>query len=184
MLRAPQPLVALHMYTTRRVTRAAPASAASTASETSEAWRLNLLTSSASIGELATSAQRVAVLGCKTSERPEQPAYHVAEYLQRQGVVVVPVPVYYPEVTEILGERVYRSVADVPQPPPLDIVCVFRRPKDVPAHVQDVLAARPKAVWLQSGIRCDAAAEEWARAGLQVVQDRCLQLEHARAKRW
>jgi predicted CoA-binding protein len=94
---------------------------------------------------------------------------------------VVPVPTYYPEVTEILGQKVYRRVADVPGQQ-LDCVCVFRKPEDVTAHVDDILAAKPKCVWLQQGIRNDEAAEAWARAGLLVVQDRCLLIEHRRAR--
>ena len=84
-------------------------------------------------------------------------------------------PVYYPEVTEILGRRVYRRLADVPGD--IDLVDVFRRPHDIPAHLDDIIAKRPKAVWFQSGIRHDAAAETLARAGIDVVQDRCLMIE-------
>jgi predicted CoA-binding protein len=94
---------------------------------------------------------------------------------------IVPVPVYYPEVTEILGQRVYRKVADVPGE--VDMVNVFRRSKDVPPHVDDIIAKHPKSVWLQLGIRNDEAAERFARAGIDVVQDRCLMVElrhHAR----
>jgi uncharacterized protein len=89
---------------------------------------------------------------------------------------VIPVPVYYPEVTEILGKKVYRKVADVPGE--IDIVDVFRRSEDVPPHVDDILAKKPKAVWLQSGIRNAQAAEKLARAGVKVVQDRCLMVDH------
>ena len=95
---------------------------------------------------------------------------------------IVPVPVYFPEATHILNEPVYRTLAAVP-PPQLDCVCVFRRPQDVAAHVEDMLAARPKAVWLQQGIRDDASAEVLARAGIRVVQDRCMLVEHAAAMR-
>ena len=105
------------------------------------------------------------------------------EYLQAQGITIVPVPVYFPEATHILGEPVYRTVAAVPQPPPLDVVCVFRRPAGVAGHLDDLLQARPAAVWMQSGIRCDATAEALARAGVRVVQDRCMLVEHAAAKR-
>ena len=105
------------------------------------------------------------------------------EYLQAQGVRIVPVPVYHPEATHILGEAVYRTLAAVPQPPPLDVVCVFRRPADVAAHLGDMLQARPAAVWMQSGISCAATAEALARAGVKVVQDRCMLVEHAAAKR-
>ncbi len=96
-------------------------------------------------------------------------------YAQQAGYEIVPVPVYYPEVTEILGAPVYRRLADVPGP--VDLVNVFRRPSDLPAHLDDLLAARPRAVWLQSGIRHDAVAESLARAGIAVVQDRCLMVE-------
>ncbi len=118
--------------------------------------------------------RRIAVLGIKTPESG-QPAYYVPAYAQRAGYDVVPVPVYYPEVTEILGRPVYRRVADVPGG--VDLVNVFRRPKDIPAHVDDILEARPRAVWFQQGIRHDGAAERFARAGIDVVQDRCLLVE-------
>jgi predicted CoA-binding protein len=118
--------------------------------------------------------RRIAVLGIKTAES-RQPAYWVPEYAQRAGYEVVPVPVYYPEATEILGVPVVRRLVDVP--PPIDLVNVFRRPVDLPAHLDDLLAARPAAVWLQSGIRHDAVAERLARAGIDVVQDRCLMIE-------
>lgn len=145
-------------------------------------WRSNLVTDDAAIKSLALSARRVAVLGIKTEATPDAPSFHVPQYLQEQGVTVVPVPVYFPEVTHILGERVYLSCAAVP-PPPLDIVCVFRRPSDVLAHVDDVIASKPACVWLQLGIRNDEAAEAWAEAGIKVVQDRCMLVEHAAAKR-
>jgi uncharacterized protein len=91
---------------------------------------------------------------------------------------VVPVPVYYPEVVEILGRRVYRSLRDIPGP--IDMVNVFRRPRDIPPHVVDILATRPRVVWFQLGIRHDGAAETLARAEIRVVQDRCLLVEHRR----
>ncbi|HEX5725454.1 MAG TPA: CoA-binding protein, partial [Longimicrobiaceae bacterium] len=103
------------------------------------------------------------------------------EYLQRAGFEVVPVPVYFPEVTQILGQKVYRRVADVPGG--VDLVNVFRRSQDVPPHLDDILAARPKAVWLQSGIRHDESARRLAEAGIRVVQDRCAMVEHRRLGR-
>jgi predicted CoA-binding protein len=87
----------------------------------------------------------------------------------------VPVPVYYPDATEILGEKVYRRVADVPGE--VDMVNVFRRSNDVPPHVDDIIAKKPKAVWFQLGIRNDRAAEQLAKAGIDVIQDRCLMVE-------
>ena len=117
----------------------------------------------------------MAVLGIKTGAQADQPAFYVPEALAKGGVEIVPVPVYYPEVTTILGARVYRRVADVPGP--IDIVDVFRRSRDIAAHVDDILAARPRAVWLQSGIRDDASAERFAAAGILVVQERCLMVD-------
>jgi uncharacterized protein len=124
------------------------------------------------------SARRVAVLGIKTEAQSDQPAFYVASYLQNAGVEVIPVPVYYPDVKTILGQQVYRRVADVPGP--IDIVDVFRRGQDVAGHLDDLLAARPRAVWLQSGIRNDQVAERLVEAGILVVQDRCLMVEHRR----
>lgn len=129
--------------------------------------------------EILRDARRIAVLGIKTERQSEQPAFYVPRYLQTVGYEIVPVPVYYPEVTQILGEPVYRSVAEVP-PPPLDLVVVFRRATDIPSHVDDLIAAAPKAVWFQSGIRNDAAAQRLASAGIRVVQDRCTMVDHRR----
>ena len=143
-------------------------------------WRSNLLESSDAIRGLLERTHRVAVLGIKT-EDSGQPAFYVPEYAQKAGYEIVPVPVYYPEVTEILGQPVFRKVADVPGE--VDMVNVFRRPKDIDAHVDDILAKKPKAVWFQLGIRNDAAAERFARAGLEVVQDRCLLVELRRIGR-
>ncbi len=141
-------------------------------------WRDNILEDEAAIRALLRSTRRVAVLGIKTEAQASQAAFYVPKYLADVGVEIVPVPVYFPEVREILGRRVYRKLADVPGE--LDLVDVFRRPKDVPAHVDDLLEKRPRAVWLQLGIRNDAAAERLARAGIQVVQDRCLMVDWRR----
>ncbi len=107
-----------------------------------------------------------------------QPAHYVPAYLKQVGFELVPVPVYYPEATEILGAQVYRRLQDVPGS--IDLVCVFRRPQDLAGHLPDLLAARPRAVWLQSGIRSDTFAAALLEAGVEVVQDRCLMVEHRR----
>jgi predicted CoA-binding protein len=138
------------------------------------AWRQHLIEDDAGIRALLERTNRIAVLGIKIAET-RQPAYYVPEYAKRAGYEIVPVPVYYPEVTEILGERVYRTVAEIPGP--IDMVNVFRRARDIDAHVDDILAKRPASVWFQLGIRNDAAAERFARAGIDVVQDRCLLVE-------
>jgi predicted CoA-binding protein len=90
----------------------------------------------------------------------------------------VPVPVYYPDVTEILGERVYRTLADIPEP--VDMVNVFRRPQDIPPHLDDILKKKPGSVWMQLGIYHDQVARQLAEAGIKVVQDRCLMVDHRR----
>lgn len=142
------------------------------------AWEDNLIGGAGQIRELISRTRRIAVLGIKTEEQPWQPAFYVPQYLAAAGFEIIPVPVYFPEVTEILGKRVYRRLADVPGE--IDLVDVFRRAHDIDAHVDDLIAKKPKAVWFQSGIRNDAAAEKLARAGIKVVQDRCLMVEHRR----
>jgi uncharacterized protein len=139
-------------------------------------WKENLVESAAQIRELIVQTRRIAVLGIKTEAQAGQPSVYVPQYLLRAGFEIIPVPVYYPEVTEILGAPVYRRLVDIPVD--VDLVDVFRRPQDIDEHVDDILAKKPKGVWFQSGIRNDRAAERFARAGIQVVQDRCLMVEH------
>lgn len=138
----------------------------------------NLIQDEAGIRAVVQASKRVAVLGIKTEQQSDQPAFYVAEYLAQAGVDVVPVPVYYPDVTHILGKPVFRRLVDIPGD--IDLVDVFRRPQDIDQHVEDILAKKPKAVWFQSGIRNDAAAEKFARAGIKVVQSRCLMVDHRR----
>jgi predicted CoA-binding protein len=141
----------------------------------SDQWRSHLLETPGQIGELLDRMRTVAVLGIKTDADPDQPAWYVPEYAQRSGMRIIPVPVYFPDATTILGEPVYRTVSAIPGA--VDLVNVFRRPKDIPPHVDDILAKHPTAVWFQLGIRDDVSAERLARAGLDVVQDRCLLVE-------
>ena len=139
-------------------------------------WKENILTRDAEIAELLRSTRRIAVLGIKPESHAGQPAFYVPKYMQDAGHEVIPVPVYYPEVTEILGEKVYRDLAEVPGE--IDMVNVFRRSQDVSQHVDAILARKPRSVWLQLGIWNDEAAEAWARAGIKVVQNLCLMVEH------
>jgi predicted CoA-binding protein len=140
-------------------------------------WERNLIEDDEErLMELLRSARRVAVLGIKTEIARGQPAFYVPQALQQMGLSIVPVPVYYPDAQEILGEKVYRRVADVPGE--IDIVDVFRRSGDVAGHLPDLLAKKPRAVWLQSGIRDDRTAGALARAGIVVVQDRCLMVDY------
>jgi predicted CoA-binding protein len=136
------------------------------------------LETDAEIDALLARTRRIAVLGIKTEAQRDQPAYSVPQYLVGAGFEVIPVPVYYPEATTILGRPVYRSLVSIPGD--LDLVDVFRRPGDVPQHVDDILAKRPHAVWMQLGIRNDAVADRLATEGIDVVQDRCLLVEHRR----
>ncbi|MDQ3082394.1 MAG: CoA-binding protein [Gemmatimonadota bacterium] len=142
-------------------------------------WKARIISSSEGIRRILESCRRIAVLGIK--EGAQNPAYFVPEYAQRAGYEIVPVPVYYPDLTEMLGVPVYRSVSAIPGD--IDMVNVFRRPGDIPQHVDDIIAKRPKSVWFQSGIVNDAAAERFARAGIDVVQNRCLMVEMGRIGR-
>ncbi|MPZ75488.1 MAG: CoA-binding protein [Deltaproteobacteria bacterium] len=142
-------------------------------------WKDNLIDNPAQIRRLVLQSRRVAVLGIKTEAQADQPSVYVPHYLLQAGYEIIPVPVYYPEVSEIFGARVYRRLVDIPGE--VDLVDVFRRPGDINGHVDDIVAKKPKAVWFQSGIRNDEAAETFARAGIQVVQDRCLMVEHRMA---
>lgn len=141
-----------------------------------EDWRENLVEDRAGALDVLRQARRIAVIGIKPETHAGQPAHSVPAYLQRAGYEIVPVPSYYPDVTEILGQQVYRELTAIPGT--IDLVVVFRRPGDVPGHVPDILAKAPRAVWFQSGIRNDQAAEALARAGIRVVQDRCTMVEH------
>nr|WP_277929507.1 CoA-binding protein [Lysobacter sp. M2-1] len=122
--------------------------------------------------------RRIAVLGIKPESRAGQPAHMIPAYLLRHGYEVIPVPVYYPEVTEILGRPVFRSLRDVPGR--IDLVDVFRKPQDIAPHLDEIIAARPRAVWFQTGIRHDDCAQALREAGIDVVQDECLMVEHRR----
>ena len=139
------------------------------------------LTTDAELRELLGGCRRVAVLGIKTEAQSAQPAFSVPRYLQQAGYAVVPVPVYHPEVTRILGEQVYRKLVDIPGQ--VDLVNVFRRPGDIGPHVEDIIASGAKAAWFQLGIRNDEAAGRLRAAGLDVVQDRCILVEHRRLVR-
>lgn len=121
----------------------------------------------------------IAVIGASTSSR--KPAHDVPLYMQRHGYRVLPVN---PSASgeELFGETV--SAALVELEPKIDVVNVFRRSDDVPGHLADILAMSPlpKVVWLQLGIRNDAVASELEAAGIEVVQDRCIKVEHARLR--
>jgi hypothetical protein len=139
-------------------------------------WRANLIDDDAGLTRIFREAKRVAVLGIKAGR--SEPAFYVPAYLQAQGYGVAGVN---PSLagSEVLGARVVASLADLDG---ADVVDVFRRPEFLPGHAEEILALswRPAVVWFQLGIRHDGAAERLARAGIRVVQDRCMMPEHRR----
>jgi hypothetical protein len=143
-------------------------------------WAANLVDDDASLRRILREARTVAVLGAKA--QPSEPAHYVPAYLAREGYRVLPVN---PTLAgrRILGQAVVSTLADLPGP--VDVIEVFRRPEYLPGHATEVLALawRPAVVWFQLGIRHDGAAERLARAGIRVVQDRCMMPEHRRLLR-
>ena len=139
-------------------------------------WKENLLTTDDKIRDLLRNTRTIAVLGIKPESHAGQPAHYVPKYMADRGYEIIPVPVYYPDVTEILGKPVYRDLGDVPGE--IDLLNVFRRAEDIPKHTAEILAKKPKAVWFQLGIRNDEVAKKLAEAGIKLVQDMCLMVEH------
>ncbi len=136
----------------------------------------NLIDTDDGIREILANTKRIAVIGIKPESHAGQPAFYVPKYMQDAGYTIVPVPVYYPDVTEILGEPVYRNLADLPER--VEMINLFRRSEDVEKHIDEILAAKPDSVWMQLGIINDKAADAFAQAGIKVVQNRCLLVEH------
>ena len=139
-------------------------------------WRGNLIESEKEVKQLLSRTRRIAVLGMRTEDYPYKAAFYVPQYLVSAGLEVIPVPVHNPDATSILGQKAYRTLAEIPGE--IDLVDVFRRSADIFGHLDDILAKRPRAVWFQSGIRNDEAAARLASAGIKVVQDRCLMVDH------
>lgn len=118
----------------------------------------------------------VAVVGA--SEDPDRPSNRVARFLKEHGYHIVPVT---PEADTVLGERAYPDLASIPEP--VEIVDIFRRPEYVPPVVEEAIAIRAKAVWMQEGIVNEAAAVTARQAGLTVIMDRCMRKELIRLLR-
>ena len=137
----------------------------------------HLVDDDAGLTRILREARTVAVLGAKAA--PREPAYYVPAYLQERGYRIIPVNTTLAG-EKILGETTLAMLADLPEP--VDVIDVFRRPEFLPGHAREILALpwRPRAVWFQLGIRHDGAAAELARAGIDVVQDRCMMPEHRR----
>ncbi len=156
-------------------------SVAGEGSEGSEAraWGSHLLEHVSQRTAVLSSVHRIAVIGIKPAS-VGGPAYEVAEYLRSVGYEMVPVPVYYPDITEILGAPVHRSLRTVN--PPADMVLLFRRSTDVAQHLQEILAAKPRVVWMQQGIEDAVMAETLAKAGIDVAQNACAMVDHRNAR--
>ena len=125
--------------------------------------------------KILESARTIAVVGL--SPDPRRPSHGVARYLQRAGYRIIPVN---PNVDQVLGERAYPSLRDVPDP--VDVVEVFRRSEFVGPIVDDAIAMRARAVWLQDGVIDEEAAERARAAGLDVVMDDCMMRRHAQRR--
>jgi len=125
--------------------------------------------------EILQSCRIVAVVGLSPKE--DRPSYRVASYLRAQGYRIVPVN---PAVGEVLGEKAYASLLDIPEGLKVDIVDVFRKSQDVPPIAEEAVRLGAKVLWLQEGIVNEEAARRAADAGLEVVQDKCMLKEHRR----
>jgi hypothetical protein len=123
--------------------------------------------------ELLKNAKTIAVVGL--SDDTSKPSYRVSAYLQSKQYRVVPIN---PRLSEVLGEKAYPSLTDAVKEETIDIVDVFRRPDAVPAIVDEVLALKLPALWLQETVVHEAAAEKARQAGVVVVMDKCILKEH------
>ena len=131
----------------------------------------NLLTNDTDIKTLLKTSKTIAVVGL--SPDPAKPSYEVSAYLKSKGYKIVPVR---PGAEEILGEKVYASLSEIPFP--IDIVDIFRQRDAIPGVVDEAIKIKAKAVWMQLGLSHDDAAQKASDAGLKVVEDRCLLIEH------
>ncbi len=130
------------------------------------------MTEKSEISQILQNYRVVAIVGI--SSNPERPSYQVAHYLQSHGYRIIPVN---PGCTEILGEKCYPSLKDIPFP--VEVVDIFRKIEAIPPIVDDALAVGAKAVWMQLELKEPKSADKAQKAGLQVVQDRCMKIEHA-----
>ena len=131
--------------------------------------------SSDAVAQILRGVKTIAVVGL--SSNPMRPSYGVAEYLKTAGYRIIPVN---PNETEVLGEKAYARLEDVPEP--VDIVDVFRRAEEVPAVAESAIGIGAKVLWMQLGIENGLAAEKARAAGLVVVEDSCLMVEHKRRR--
>lgn len=127
------------------------------------------------IETILNECRTIAVVGL--SSNPARPSFGVARYLQQNGYRVIPVN---PKETEVLGEKAYANLADVPER--VDLVDIFRRSEEAGHHVDEAIRLGAKAVWMQDGVIDDAAAKRAQEAGLMIVMDDCILRQHVRRK--
>jgi predicted CoA-binding protein len=123
--------------------------------------------------QILVTTKTIAVVGL--SDKPDRPSHTVAAYLQEQGYRIIPVN---PNLSEVLGEKAYASLRDIPEAIDIDVVDIFRRPEHVPPVVEDAIAIGAKVVWMQVGITHEEAAARAEAAGLTVVMDTCMGATH------
>ncbi len=123
------------------------------------------------VQRILTTTKTIAVVGL--SDNPDRDSHHIAAYLQQAGYRIIPVN---PRVTEVLGEKAYPTLRDVPVP--IDVVEIFRRSEDVPPIVEDAIAVGARVVWMQAGIINEEAAARARAAGLTVIMDACMRVAH------
>ncbi len=127
------------------------------------------------IKTILSNSKTVAVVGISPKE--DRPSYIVASYLQSKGYQIIPVR---PDGEEILGEKVYRSLDEIPKEINVDVVDIFRKSEDVPPIIEEAIRRGAGAVWMQEGVIHKEAGEKAEKAGLKVVMDRCMKKEHQR----
>ena len=124
---------------------------------------------------ILSAARTIAVVGL--SDKPDRDSYAIAEYLQKEGYRIIPVN---PTVPQVLGERSYPSIADIPPSIRIDIVDVFRRSDQVPPVVEEALARGIPTVWMQTGVAHAEAAARARSRGVTVIENRCIRVDHRR----
>jgi len=134
-----------------------------------------LIQTSAEAFDLLNRYKHIAMVGL--SSNPSRPSHFAALYMLAEGYDIIPIN---PREAEILGRKCYPSLSEAAKEHPIEIVDIFRNPREVPPIVEEAIAIGAKAVWMQLGIVNEAAAQRALEAGLDVVMDRCVKLEHAR----
>ncbi len=132
-----------------------------------------IITEDSKIRDILANANTIAILGL--SPKPERDSNMVARYLKDQGYTIIPVR---PAQDEILGEKAYASLDDIKEP--VDIVDVFRNPAQIVPHAHEAIRLKPKVFWMQLNIENHEAAELLTAAGIDVVMDRCIKVDHGR----